>query len=586
MHAGGVVADGPEERNVLYEPDETPPTALCMGLGAQFALLSLSGMILIPTLIFRAADASEAMLTWAVFASIVVCGAITTLQALRVGRIGAGYILITGTTGTAIAVSADALAAGGIALLASLVLVSSVFQFAFSLRLSLFRRVLTPTVSGVVLMLIPVTIMPLIFGRLDDAPAGSPALAAPLSALVAILAIGGIMVKGTAKLRPWAPVIGIVAGSVIAGLFGLYDIGRVAEAGWLGVPAERPAIEFDFGPSFLRLLPAFVLVFLVSTVRTISGSRAIQAVSWRRRRAVDFRPVQGAVAADAISNFLSAVAGTVPNGVRITTVSLTELTGVAARRVGVYLGAFLAALAFFPKVLALVLAVPGPVIAGYIIVVIATIFTLGMKMIVSDGLDTRQSLVVGISFWVGVGCQYGFIFPDVVPNLAGGLLNSGLTAGGLTAITLTALFELSAPRRKRIETELDVSALPRIQEFIYEFATRAGWDDATANRLDAAGEETLLTLLREDDEGETQGRRLLVKAHREGKDAVLEFIAAGGEENIEDRLALLGEGAADEAAEREVSLRLLRHLATEVQHRQYHDADFITVRVTTQAAQP
>ena len=390
---------------------------------------------------------------------------------------------------------------------------------------------------------------------------------------------------GEAVARWWICAdLRVVAGSAIAGFFGLYDVGRVAEAGWLGVPAERPAIGFDFGPSFLRLLPAFVLVFLVCTVRTISCSLAIQGVSWRSRRAVDFRPVQGAVTADAVSNFLSALAGTVPNGVRATTVTLTELTGVAARRVGVYFGLFLAALAFFPKVLALVLAVPGPVIAGYVIVIISTIFTLGMKMIVSDGLSARQSLVVGISFWVGVGCQYGFIFPEVVPTLAGGLLNSGLTAGGLTAIVLTALFEVTAPRRMRIETELSISALPRIREFVNQFAVRAGWDNATANRLDAAGEETLLTLLRDDEETNAQRRRLLVKAHRDGKDAMLEFIAAGGEENIEDRLALLGEGATDDSADREVSLRLLRHLATDVRHRQYHDTDFITVRVSTDTA--
>ena len=31
--------------------------------------------------------------------------------------------------------------------------------------------------------------------------------------------------------------------------------------------------------------------------------------------------------------------------------------------------------------------------------------------------------------------------------------------------------------------------------------------------------------------------------------------------------------------EREVSLRLLRHLASSVHHQQYHDTDIVTVRV-------
>ena len=88
-----------------------------------------------------------------------------------------------------------------------------------------------------------------------------------------------------------------------------------------------------------------------------------------------------------------------------------------------------------------------------------------------------------------------------------------------------------------------------------------------AHRLDAAGEETLLTLLRQDeaDEGRER-RRLLVVAHKEDGGAVLEFIAAGGEENLQDKIALLGEQTAAAPIEREVSLRLLRHLASSVRH--------------------
>lgn len=574
------MADNPEDTSLRYEPDDSPPPRLTAGLGLQYALLSLSGTIMIPMIIFRAAGAPESTLVWAVFVSMVICGLVTSIQALRIGRIGAGYVIITGTTGTAIAVSVDAIEAGGIALLGALVLVSSLFQFLFAMRLSLLRKVLTPTVAGVVLMLIPVTVMPVVFGMLDDVPAGFPPLAAPLPALITVVVLGGIIVKGSAKLRAWAPLLALAAGAMAAVGFGVYDFGRVAAADWIGIPSSRPAFGFDFGPSFLQLLPAFILVFLVCTVRTISGSIAIQGVSWRIPRAVDFRSAQGAVTADAVSNLLAGLAGTVPNGARATTISLTELTGVAARRVGVVFGLLLAAFAFFPKVLALVLALPGPVVAGYVTVVIAMVFALGMRMVVSDGLDRRQVLVVGISFWVGVGCQYGFIYPDAVANFAGGLLNSGLTAGGLTAMLLTGLMEMMTPRRARLQTQLNVSALAEIRAFVNGFAARCGWDEAMSNRLDAASEETLLTLLREEGEGEASHRRLLVKAHRQGGDAVLEFVAAGGEENIEDRLALLGQGATESSLERDVSLKLLRHLAAEVNHRQYFDADFIMVRVT------
>ena len=61
--------------------------------------------------------------------------------------------------------------------------------------------------------------------------------------------------------------------------------------------------------------------------------------------------------------------------------------------------------------------------------------------------------------------------------------------------------------------------------------------------------------------------------------AELEFLAVGGEGNIEDHMAVIGAHAAEAPEEHEFSLRLLRHLATSVQHHKYEDIDIVTVRV-------
>ncbi len=569
---------------LLYQVDEKAPLPLAAGIGLQYAVLSLSSMMLMPTIAFRAAGASEAALVWAVFASLIICGAIITLHARPIGRFGSGYVLAIGPSSAAIAVTVDALHAGGPALLAILAITASALQFAFAARMSLLRRLLTPTVSGTALMLIPVTIVPIMFGMLDKVPAEYPPSAAPVCAGVTLLVVGGIMLKGTSSLRTWAPVCGIVVGSVVAAFYGLYDIDRVAQAAWFGVPTEWPthfatAVDgLDF-ETFSGLLPAFVLLFLICTIRSMSSSLAIQTVSWRERRAIDFRPVQGAIAADALSNLAAGLAGTMPNGANSATVARTQLTGVASRSVGVVFGAAVILLACCPKVLALVLAVPGPVFAGYVTVMIAATFTIGLKMAVSEGADHRQGLIIGLAFWIGAGCQYGFIFPDFVATFAGGMLKSALTSGGLVAILLTALLVLTAPRQHRLETQLAISVLPELRDFMRDLAKRNRWRSVMADRLDAVAEETLLTLLRDDQEAAEPQRRLLVLTSSEGSAAVLEFIAAGGKENIEDRLAVLGETATDESVERDVSLRLLRHLASEVQHRQYHDVDIVTVRV-------
>ena len=59
-----------------------------------------------------------------------------------------------------------------------------------------------------------------------------------------------------------------------------------------------------------------------------------------------------------------------------------------------------------------------------------------------------------------------------------------------------------------------------------------------AQRLDAVCEETLLTLVRRETEEE---RRLRLAAYREGDGAVIEFVVASRDENVQDRLALLGD---------------------------------------------
>ena len=580
--------DADRRAGMRYEANDKPPPALALGLGLQLAILTAAGIVLTPAIVVRAAGGTEAFLSWAVFAAVAISGATTVLQAVRIGRLGAGYVLAMGTSGAFIAICVAAIAKGGPAMLATLVVVSALFQFALAARLSLFRRILTPTVAGTVIMLIPVTVMPIIFGMLTQVPDGSPAAAAPLSALATMLVIAAIALRATGALRLWAPVIGVIAGSVVAGFYGLYDVSRVAEAPWIGLPEGTwPGLDLGFGPVFWALVPGFVFVTLVGAIETIGDSVAIQRVSWRRPRAVDFRAVQGAVAADGVGNLLSGLAATVPNTTYSTSVAVTELTGVAARTIGIALGVVFVAVAFLPKALAVVLAIPGPVAASYITVLLAMLFVLGMKIVVQDGIDYRKGLIAGVAFWAGVGFQNGLIFPELLSEFAGGLLENGMTAGGLVAILMTLFMEFTTPRRGRIQVTFDVSSLPKIREFLAAFASRSGWDDAMSHRLDAAAEETLLTLLQQDEAEDREPaprRRLLLTAHKEAGGAVLEFIAAPGEANLQDRIALLGERAEEAPADRELSLRLLRHLASSVHHQQYHDTDIVTVHVDGPAA--
>ena len=244
------------------------------------------------------------------------------------------------------------------------------------------------------------------------------------------------------------------------------------------------------------------------------------------------------------------------------------------------------AVAFIPKAAAVLLAIPGPVAAAYLTVLLAILFVLGMKMVIRDGVDYRTGVIVGVSFWVGVGFQQQLVFAEQLGEWWGSLLGNGMTSGGLTAILLTFALQAMSGRRRRIETTLNEAALPKVDELLGDFAKRRKWNEAAANRLRATAEETLLTLIdqptgggeeNEDGAQAESERRLRVSVRGTRDSAEMEFIAGPGHQNLEDMIVLLPDAPHD--LERESSLRLLRHYAASVHHQQYHGSDIVIVHV-------
>ena len=562
-------------------PNQELSAPIAGGLGFQLIALTLPGVVLIPTIVFRGAGQPEEILLWGVFAGVIVCGATTILQAMRLGRFGAGYLIVTGTSGAAMAVSVAALHAGGPALLATLVFTLAIVQFVFSTRLELFRRILTPTVTGTIIMLTPVTVTPVIFQELNNVPESVSPVVGPLCALVTLVVVIGVTLKAHGFWRLWSPIIGVIAGTLVSVVFGLYDVERITNAAWVGFPQLAwPGFDLEFGLAFWGLLPAFLFITVVCTIQTVSGSIAVQRVTWNETRAVDFRSVQGAVGADSLGNLLGSVLGSMPVGFRPTGTSMVEITGVGSRTLGVILGVSLIVIACVPKALAIVLAIPGPVTATFTTIVMAAIFIIGVKVVVQDGIDYRKGAIVGIAFWVGVGFEHSSIFADYIAGLTGNVPINGMLAGGLIAFLATGFIELTKPRRQKLEVAFDRSALTEIQDFILDLSKRYRWDESMVERLNAVSEETLLTLI--DEHAPTQDeqpRQLLVSVTNEIDRITLEFIASSGEENVQDRIAMLADASTLESTERDLSLRILRHLASSVRHQQYFGTDVITVHV-------
>ena len=105
-----------------------------------------------------------------------------------------------------------------------------------------------------------------------------------------------------------------------------------------------------------------------------------------------------------------------------------------------------------------------------------------------------------------------------------------------------------------------------IDSFLSEFASKSGWNEASTDRLRSAGEETLSSMMpQEDDDAANGKKRLTISGHFGDRKIELEFMATAEDENLEDKRAYLSEQP-EIRDERDFSFRLLQHYASSVQH--------------------
>ncbi len=570
-----------DPQRLLYAVDQEPPRLMAFLLGFQICILIIGGITLTPIIALTGAGLTEQFGTWVIFAALLISGLLTILQAAPVGRFGAGHILFMGTSGAFTAVSIAALKAGGLPLLATLVIMSSLVQFAFARHLSVFRKIINPTVGGTVITLIAVTIMPVGFNMLSQVPAGYDGGAAGLviTTIVALVAIIGISLFASGSLRLWGPFLGLVIGCLVAAFFGMFSFSSVLQADWVGIPRSGwPGLDLAFEASFWLLLPGFLIVTIVGALETYGDGIAIQHISSNTRIPTDFRVVQGAVNADGLGNLASGLMGTLPNTTYSTSISVVEMTGVASRRVGIYGGLVLAALAFCPKLAALLLAVPAPVLGVFTIMMLILLFGHGLRMVCQDGLSFDNAIVFGVSFWAGSGFQNLQIFSAAMPGWLHQLLDNGMTAGGIVAVILSAALTLKTTRAEKRRMPLDAAAMGSVQETVTAQGLLNGWRGDDLGRLQLAAEEAMALVLEQ--AGAKANRILEIQTRFRGDRATIELIAAGDGENIESLLQRLPE--LPEQVDDELHLRILRHMTDRVEHQQFSNAAFLLIEVVRQ----
>ena len=572
-------------QNPRYEAHENPPWRTSLGFGLQFSMIASATLLVTPVIVANASDRGEPYVTWMVFASLLVVGLSTLVQVRRLGPLGAGAVMPFFTAAFAIPFCITAVVDGGPATLTTLVLASALFQFIVARWLFILRRLVTPVVSGTVMMILSITLASVVFDLLDGASREEPT-AAPLTALATLTVVAALTLRGSALWRLWAPMIGIAAGCVVAAAFGIYDTSRITQSAWVGLPSEAPGLALDLGVDFWTLLPAFLFLGVIISIQVNGEAITHQRIAQREVKAVDFRQVQGALSGGGVSNLLAGLAGAVPNATNPGITPFIQVTGIASRRMGYVIGGVFIAVAFLPKVSGLLSSLPGPVMTGYLILVTGTLFVDGALTVINSERNRQKLIVAGISFWIAAAFQFDlFTLPNLTPVL-GALVKSGITTGGLAAIVMILFLEFTKKRRMRFESKLDADVLPDLFAFTERFAESRGWDQPMKERLSAVAEETLLTLAPLDlaldldaEDDEREARRLVVLASSEGPIADLEFIGGGDEENMEDRIRQLQQHDEETVTENEISLRLLRRYASSVRHQQFLGTDIITVRV-------
>jgi xanthine permease XanP len=171
--------------------------------------------------------------------------------------------------------------------------------------------------------------------------------------------------------------------------------------------------------------------------------------------------IKGGILADGVNSAIAAIFNTFPNTTFGQNNAVIQLTGVASRHVGFYVAAMLVILGLFPIIGGALQLMPKPVLGGATLVMFATIAVGGIKILASEPIDRRKSLIIATSLGTGLGV---LMVPDAIQGLPiafKNVLSSSVTSAGFTAIVMSILI----PENKVTKQEnTDASLSPSVEK--------------------------------------------------------------------------------------------------------------------------
>ena len=573
---------------VRYEPGEKAPLFVAFVAALQAIAAMVMTVTLIPTFIGHIAKLHEDHIQWMLFASLVSASAIAVVQTFSFGRLGSGLVMLGGAAPAFIGVSGLALSHGGIPLLTLLSLCSLPMVLVFARYAHYFRRILRPAVMGTLLMLVAMSLAQAVWRiALQASPEGAAAWTNLTATAITFVSIVSIFILAQGRIRTFAPLAGLLIGIGFVYFSGVMPRDGLDEERLLGIPAyPLDFTRLSIDGMFFALLPAFLILQIVTAMESFSCSRLAQSLSYRKSVRPDQRVGQGAVLANGMGTLAAAALGSLPTTTYSSSISVLGMTGIMSRRVGYLAGLILFAVALSPQLISYIVHFPAPVAAGYLLFIVVLIFNNGVRMATEDGLGVHEGVIVFTGFWTGVTLQTGLAGMQL-GQLGAVLSSSGTAIGGVVTFLLILLMDMRIGERSRLSFRPTADGFAELDGAVSRFVRRHAASPQFGARLHLSCEEAtqLLLSLRQSNPEPWLEEQISLSMRVNGSSCQVELMTyptAGNFEEMELRArAETGMNPADERLEL-ASLRILSLLATDIRHIRYHDVDILsfTVAVT------
>ena len=431
-------------KGLIYGLEDRPPLRDTLFAALQHLLAVFVAIITPPLIIAGALKLDLETTGFLVSMSLFVSGLATFVQCRRLGPVGCGLLCIQGTSFSFIGPIISAGLVGGLPAIFGATIAGSVVEMLVSRVLKYTRRIITPLVSGIVVTLIGLSLIKV---GITACGGGEAAKAAGtfgafenvgLAALVLVLIIF-FNRSSNHYLRMSSIVIGLLIGYVVAWMMGMVNFSALQDFGTFNIP-----IPFKYGVSFdWSSIVALGLVYLITAIEAYGDITANSMISGQPVEGEKFmKRASGGILADGFNSMLAGVFNSFPNSIFAQNNGMIQLTGVASRYVGFFIAGMLVLLGLFPVVGLVFSLMPDPVLGGATLLMFGTVAAAGIRIIASQNINRKATLVIAISFSFGLSVE---LVPEILSQLPETLRNifsSGITTGGVMAILTNALIQI------------------------------------------------------------------------------------------------------------------------------------------------